>query len=606
MDVQIDKVVECDVLSVGGSGAGVTAAVAASKNGARVVLVSKGKVGNSGNVIMGGAGFCVDGKSAYEICGLKEADISDTKERMFDSIVKESYYLSDQNLVEQYVEESPQIVNEVLQWGARAGQKFVFLPPNFWFTSGLSLAKSLKQGIKENPGIELWEDVMILDLLTEDNRITGAVGMDIYSGELILFKTRAVVLGTGGYQPFPFKNTVADMTGDGVAMAYRAGAEISDMEFLLCFPTALEPPEMSGSIYPFVFQMLFNNVQPIVKDGDGNVIEIPQRVAAMAKGTKLSKLLSTYYWGYRIAEGKGTPNGGVYWDYSNHTKEDIEKAFQSFFRTVALWYKPGHYQGDNLDSIKNKILNKEPIEVGLGYEYSNGGIVVDEKMRTRVAGLFAAGEVTSGVFGACRVGDGLIEMLVQGSRAGASAAEYANNAEKSGVNQEKLDSIIVQVLKPFEQKNGFSGIAVMKNIEKAADAGFGFNRNEKELNGALEAILRIKKEELPNLSVKSNCRKYNYEWLCAWQAKNLLLCVEAGIKAALTRKESRGCHIRSDYPEVDHDRWLVKIIIHDDQGDMCISTRKPIVTTMPLPTGKEPTIVDYFLNENLNYKRKSR
>lgn len=602
----IDKVIEADVLSVGGSGAGITAAIAASRGGAEVLLVAKGKAGSSGNSIMAGGGFSIDGKSAHDICGLKEADVSDTPDRVFDNIVKESYYLSDQNLVEQFVTESPAIVYEMLQWGERAGQKFVFFPPSFWFSNGISWGRSLKQGIKETPKIRVMEDIMIVDILTREGKITGAIGIDIYSGEIILFKAKAIVLGTGGYQPFSFKNTVSDMTGDGVAMAYRAGACIADMEFLLCFPTALEPHEIKGSIYPFMFQMLFNNIQPVVKDVDGNVIEIPEEVKIMAKGTKLSKLLSTYYWGYRIAAGKGTPNGGVYWDYSNHTKEDLEKAFQLLFKMLSPWHKPDHYKGDDLSEVKRKLLNNEPIEVGLGYEYSNGGIEVDEKMRTGLDGLFAAGEVTSGVFGACRVGDGLTEMLVQGYRAGISAAEYVQNAEDSEVDGEQLEFIVSQVLSPFEKKDGFSGINVMNHIEKAADDGFGCNRNEKGLNRALDELLRIKKEELSNLSVKCKSRQYNYDWISALQARNLMLCVEAGVRAALMRKESRGCHIRSDYPEVNHDEWLVRIIVNDDKGNVNISTRRPVVTKLQLPKGKENTIIDYFLNKNLDYKRKHR
>ncbi|NLZ51971.1 MAG: FAD-binding protein [Thermoanaerobacteraceae bacterium] len=597
----VDRVITTDVLAVGGSGAGVTAAVAALRSNVKVTLVSKGKVGNSGNAIMAGGGFSVDGESALKVCGMENADPSFTQDKLFDYIVKESYFISDQNMVEQYVEESPKVVNELLQWGKRAGQEFLFVPPSTWIAAGTCWGNALKQGIKENPEIEVIEDTMIIDLLTNNGQVVGALGLDIYTGELIAFKSKAVVLGTGGFQPFSLKNTVTDMTGDGVAMAFRAGAKLADMEFLLAFATALSPNEMKGSIYPFVMEFNMRNIHYDVRDGNGDLIDIPEEIIKISRGTKLSKLASMYYWGKAIAEGRGTPNGGVYLDYSSNSKEELERSLENFFQRFSKWHRYGYYKGEDMSEVKRMMLNDEWIEVGLGFEYSMGGILVDEKMNTGVPGLFAAGEVTSGVFGANRVRDGLTEMLAQGYRAGLSAAEFVKGTSELDIDLSQLESIVERITRPFAAKDGISAIKVHHNIEKTSDEGFGFLRNEAGLTKTLNELNRIKNEELPYISFKNKSRNYNYEWIEYMQVENLLTCVEAGVRAALMRKESRGCHIRSDYPEVNHDEWILRIIIENEDNKMKLTTRKPIVTKLPLYKGKDENVMAYFLNKNLGY-----
>lgn len=600
---KIARIIETDVLAVGGSGAGVTAAVSALRAGVRVTLVNKGKVGFSGNAIMAGGGFSIDGESAHHTLGIESADPNYTKEIVFDSIVKESYYISDQNMVEQYVEESPEIVKEVLAWGERAGQKFLFSPPSTWISAGLSWGKAVRQGLKENPEIEVIEDVMIVELLKSKGQVNGAIGIDIYTGEIILFKAKAVVLGTGGFQPCSLKNTVTDMTGDGIGMAYRAGAKLADMEFLLAFATALYPNEMKGSIYPFVMEFNMRDIKYDVRDANGKLIDMPEEIIRLSRGKKLSKLVSMYYWGKAIEEGRGTKNDGVFMDYSDNDKTKLTQSLENFFDRFSAWHRRGYYKGEDMTIVKEKMLADGLIEVGLGFEYSMGGILVDEKMKSDVPGLFAAGEVTSGVFGANRVGDGLTEMLCQGYRAGLSAAEFAKSADAVEIDMAQSDMLLEKITRPFEKVEGLSPITIYQKIEKVCDEGFGIIRNEEGLLGALKELERIKAEDVPQISFNSKSPSYNYEWVSYLQMENLLTCAEAGIRAALMRKESRGCHIRSDYPEVDHDNYLFRIIARDDAGEMKLQTRKPIVTKIPLPTGKKENVIAYFLDKNLEYKR---
>lgn len=602
MTIKIDRVIKTDVLSIGGSGAGITSAIYASRKGAKVTLVSKGKLGYSGNAIMAGGGFGIDGESAFNDLGLKDADPSFTKEKMLDCIVKESYYMADQNMVNQYVYESPIVIKDYLGWAERAKQDFLFMKPANWISSGISFTRTLLRGINETENIDIFEDVTIVNVMTKDNNVTGAIGLDIYSGEVILFECKSVVIGTGGYQPFSRKNTVSDMTGDGVAMAYRAGANLTDMEFILAFPTAVFPHNMNGSIYPYVFEYNMRNLTFEIRDKNGDVLDIPDEIVKISRGGKLSKLVSTYYLGHAMEKDLEGPNGGFFYDYSANSKEEKDKGFNTFYSRFDRWHKHGYYKGESLKDIEKMIYEDVPLEVGLGFEYCMGGIEVNEKMETSVNGLYAAGEVTSGVFGANRVGDGLVEMMCQGMRAGLSAAEYSTNSSSEKTDESQLNEYLQDMFKYFDNKDGVSPIKIHSNIENVCDEGFSFIRSEDKLVVALNDILDIRKK-LENATVGSKSRKYNNEWLWAIQADNLLICCEAGIRSAILRKESRGCHIRKDYPMVNNDDFMTKYIICKQNGEMNISERKPIITTHDLPTGKVNNVIEYFLDSNLNYSR---
>lgn len=599
MSVQklVDRVVETDVLVVGGSGAGAKAAVAAARGGAKVTLAVKGQVGKSGNAIMAGASIAMDGASAYHDYDIKEADPDFDKDMLFEEVVKQSFYLSDQNVVEQFVEDSPARVYEIVEWGKRAGQRFDFFPPSGWMTSGRAIGLACRQGVRETEGIDVLEDVMIVDVLLNDGRVVGALGVDIYSGDLIAFKSKAVVLATGGYQPFSFKCTVSDMTGDGMAIAYRAGAKLADMEYLLYIPgVALSPMNHRGSIFPFLWYLL--GVTPAFKNSDGVPItdHIPPEVQSIAEGTELVKLIYLYYWGKEVANGKGSPNGGIYYDHSEVTPEVFKAGFEKFKDIVGIYYRENFYQGDDFSDYFQMAQEGQLWEVGMSNEYSMGGIVVDEKMATGVPGLFAGGEVTSGVFGAMRVADGLTEMVVQGYRAGQSAAEFAKEAGAAEIDIPYLEQIVEKVLSPFNRDKGISAIKVHDNIEKTADKGFNFVRDEAGLQATANELERIRQEEISQMVCKSKGRAYNYEWIEALQMENLLTCTQAGVGAALMRKESRGTHIREDYPQVDQDNWLLKIEAKDEDGKMAFSTRKPVVTKMELPTGKFNDIPEYIVS----------
>lgn len=596
--------VTCDVLCIGGGGAAVMAAIAAKEAGADVVIASKGKIGNSGDTIMIGGSYSMDGESAKKKYGFKKADASMTKDVLFDQIVKQSFYLSEQNLAEQFVEEGPEAVYRCWQWAEHAKVKQQFVKPAGWMLSGSGMGRALRQGLKETPGIRTWEDVMIVDLLKSGNCVCGAVGLHVYSGEPVVFSAKSVVIATGGWQPFSVTSTNGDMTcGDGIAMAYRAGAQLADMEFQLFIPTALEPECSRGSILPYL--LIAAGLPVDVLDAEGCPIPIPKELQKIAKGSELGKIISDACWTQRLAEGKGTKNGGLYLDFSRINRKPrflVNAVFRLMLNQMKQFYRYGYYHSDDLKLWKKLMEERGKLEFVLCSEYSMGGIVIDKTMATRVPGLYAAGEAGSGVFGACRVADATTEMLVQGSRVGKSAAHYAAGAEAPCENKTGTEEILQKIASPLRGDGGIDPLQSLKKLRSAADAGFGPIRNEEGLSRTLAEIRRIREQELPNLRAASRSPVYNYGRMCALGEENLLICVEAGVRSALMRKESRGFHLRSDFPAVDNSRFAARILAERDDGEMKLSMRKPETHRIPIPAGSEPTVCDYIVNQKLCLK----
>jgi succinate dehydrogenase / fumarate reductase flavoprotein subunit len=331
--------------------------------------------------------------------------------------------------------------------------------------------------------------------------------------------------------------------------------------------------------------------------------QMPPELLEMAQDSEWVKLIYTYYWGKEITAGRGTPNGGVFFDFSDLPRM---KYFAGALKSLVMlkrWHRKNwRYQGEDMSDLNKMALKGIPWEVGLANEYSMGGVVVDAQMRTGVIGLFAAGEVTSGVFGANRTARALTEMLVQGYQAGESAATYSQEAEDAEIETDQVVAIRERILRPFKTKNGPSPGAVHAAVEAASDKGFGFVREEAGLETALGKIEGIRDKAIAQMNVRSRSRAYNYEWIEAMQVENLITCVEAGMRSALLRKESRGFHIRADFPEVDHDNWGVRIFVTNDNGKMFLTKRKPAVTTLALPRGKHESILHYAIECEMEFK----
>jgi succinate dehydrogenase / fumarate reductase flavoprotein subunit len=254
------------------------------------------------------------------------------------------------------------------------------------------------------------------------------------------------------------------------------------------------------------------------------------------------------------------------------------------------------YQGEDISFFLEEVLKGNDWEVGLGHEYSNGGIVVDESGATALPGFYAAGEASSGCFGAYRGHRALVEMMVQGYSAGEHAAAYIGEADAPRVNEGEIETNVRRITDYVERDRPLRPVTVRNSLESTADRGFWFTRDEKGISRAIFEVERIKMDLLPAMSVKSKSRKYNLDWMEAMAVENLALCLEAGLRAALMRRESRGTHIRRDRPKVDHDNFLFRIFHHLKEGEIVQSTERPTTTMIEPPGGKVKSVMEYILD----------
>ena len=598
----IDRTVETDILVVGGAGAAVSAAVSARRHADtqdRVTLVGRGKVGASGNAILAAAGISLDGPGAIE-AGY-DGDPSFTREVWYDQIIRDGFYLSDGRIAQRYVEEGPEWVLEMVRWGTDAGQYFHFHPPANFFTSGKAVGTALKRGLSEHPEIDVLEDVAVTDLLIGEGRCVGAVGVDIYTGEIISFSARSVILCTGGFQPYSFRCTVSDMTGDGPAMALRAGARVADMEFMLFLPgVAITPRIHRGSVFPGLATVLARRIpgfpQPRITNGNGEDIleKMSEGARIMASETGWFKLLHTYYWYREILENRGTENGGICYSFAGLDRDALANGFGAMDGLMRVWYRDQwRYQGEDFTDLIETAISGGSWEVGSSCEYSIGGVVVDEDGRTDLPGLFAAGEAATGCFGAHRTYRALVEMLTTGASAGREAARSIQRGARIAPDGESLSRCLDRLVSPLERKKGEDVREIRDRLEEAADAGFGPLRDEAGLSGCVDRIADIRRQGIPSVSVKTEGRPYNPEWLEVLSVENLVLCLEAGSRAALFRRESRGTHIRLDYPNVDHDRFLSRITFRMEDDRLVQGSISPDLSGFNPPGGDGMDVVGY-------------
>ena len=448
--------------------------------------------------------------------------------------------------------------------------------------------------------IAIYDDVIVTDLLKTKDRVTGALGMDAFSGELTVFEAKATVIGTGGFSAYSLQNTNTDMTGDGLAMAYRAGAKLSDLEFQLFLMTAVEPNDIRGSILPALctFRAKFD-YDPV--DREGNRIEVPAKLREMEATSEMCKLVHMYYFGHVVNAGKGSPNGGIYFDFHRFTDEQIDEMFEAVMDHFDGFYKHGFYHGESITDLRDLAKKNRRVEVGLTSEYSVGGIFIDENMYTDVPGLYAAGEAASGVFGANRVADAVTEMLVQGYKAGEEAAKYALKSACCAPDTAAIDSAVGVIEKMLSNEGGISTPEAMHKLGEISDHALGMVRNEKSLKAGVEDFENLGRE-LDTITLKSKSLNYNRELMQALAARNLTDCSRVAAKMALARKESRGLHLRDDYSFIDNENWQVRQLSELINGEDRLTKKQPVITKIPARAPEKIDYESFILEEDLGMK----
>ena len=573
---------EFDVLVIGSEGAGARSAIAAAETGARVGLVTKGRLGQSGATLTASADINVDGRSiADELC--LEGDRNDSPEAFLEDILNSGRYLNNKRLAEIHVQNAPVRVKEMINWGMKV-RGIIHCPghrhPRGIFTTGREMVGALRKKLSGS-NVSVKEDTMVLDLLTARGKVVGVFGLDLRSGQFVAMKAKAVILATGGgMMLYPYRTAPEELTGDGYAIAMRAGARLVDMEMVQFMPCSLiQPPSLKGNHFPFnIAAESSNSLEGWLLNRQGQRFMYKWDPKRMEHSTrdKLSLGIAS-----EIRAGRGTPGGGVYLSFAHLPGELLE-----YFPKWAL--KPQlkenwKYEGLDFSVIGEKLEKGEAIEVGIASHFFVGGVQIDHECRTSLEGLYAAGEVAGGLHGANRLsGNACLEVLVEGEIAGRNAANFARNCDLVLPERDQLDLMKEKFLLPLLNREGDSPFVNRDEIESLAWDSVGVIRCSKDLDKSLQKIDLLKGRQ-KNVCCGSKDRIYNREWIEALQNSNRLEVLESIIRSALARKESRGVHFREDWPK-ERDEFQFNLV-SEQANNKVIVFRDQI-------TGKEAGILN--------------
>ena len=552
---------EHDVLVIGAGGAGLRAAIEASAAGVSVGLVCKSLLGKA-HTVMAEGGIAA---------ALANVDERDNWKVHFADTMRGGQYVNQWRMAELHAKEAPDRVRELEAWGAVfdrtedgrilqrnfGGHKYPRLA-HVGDRTGLEMIRTLQDhGVHQ--GIDVYMEHTILSLLQDGDRVAGAFGYERERGRFKIFRAKAIVLATGGIgRAYKITSNSWEYTGDGHSLAYEAGAELIDMEFIQFHPTGMVwPPSVMGILVTegvrgeggiltnkegrrFMFDEIPENYRAQTADneeegwrycqGDKNARRPPELLTR----DHIARCIVR-----EIKEGRGSPHGGVYLDIA-WIKQKLPKAADYIKRKLPSMY----HQFKQLADID---ITEQPMEVGPTTHYVMGGVHVDpDTQMSRVPGLFAAGECAAGINGANRLGgNSLSDLLVFGKRAGEFAARFAKDNSLGKIDNDKIDSVAREALVPFERSGGENPYEIQRDLQELMQDNVGIVRTEWEMQVALEQLKKLK--ERASRSGIVGHREFNPGWHTALDLQNLLTVSEAITRAAIEREESRGAQFREDY-----------------------------------------------------------
>jgi len=538
---------EHDVLIIGAGGAGLRAAIEALGQGARVGVVCKSLLGKA-HTVMAEGGIAA---------AMANVDAADDWKTHFRDTMRGGKLLNNWRMAQIHAQESPDRVRELEQWGAlfdRTGSGDILQRAFGGHTfkrlchvgdrTGLEMIRTLQdRGV--HLGFDCYMECTVTRLLMDGNRVAGAFAYWRENGRLVVFRAKSVVIATGGIgKAWRVTSNSWEYTGDGMALAYEAGAELMDMEFVQFHPTGMVwPPGVQGIL-----------VTEAVR-GEGGTLKNKLGERFMEKYDPKRMELSTRDVVARaiyteVREGRGTEHGGAYLDISHKPADYVKRKLPSMYHQFL--------------ELADVDITKAPMEVGPTCHYMMGGIRVDpESAESTVPGLFAAGEAAAGLHGANRLGgNSLSDLLVFGRRAGLTAAEHAKRARATAVDTAQIEAAERELLAPFEHTGGESPYAVHRDLEKTMESLVGIFRNEADLKQALAELEKLQ-ARAERISVEGS-RLYNPGWHLARDLRSMLIVSKAVSLSALARTESRGAHSRIDFPNLDVN-WGAKnnVIVRD-------------------------------------------
>jgi succinate dehydrogenase / fumarate reductase flavoprotein subunit len=584
---------EYDVLVVGAGGAGLRAAIEASAAGVSVGVVTKSLLGKAHTVMAEG------GMAA----AMGNVDERDNWRVHFADTMRGGQYLNNWRMAELHAKEAPERVRELEAWGAIfdrtpdgrilqrnfGGHRYPRLA-HVGDRTGLEMIRTLQDhGIHQ--GMTVHMETTLLRLLTSGGRCVGGFGYDRERGRYHLFLAKAVVLATGGIgRAYQITSNSWEYTGDGQTLAYLAGADMRDMEFVQFHPTGMIwPPSVRGILVTegvrgeggvlknnqgkrFMFDDVPENYRSSTADnpdegwrytqGDKNARRPPELLTRDHVARCIRR---------EVRAGRGSPHGGVFLDIA-WIREKLPNSVEHIKKKLPSMYH-------QFKQLADLDITREPMEIGPTTHYFMGGIQVDgDSQSTSVPGLFAAGECAAGLHGANRLGgNSLSDLLVFGQRAGAHAAAWAGQQrpEPPAAVQDQVHAAIARAEAPFERgPGGENPYAIQHALQETMQNEVGIVRTEDELRHALERIAELRRRA-ERVGVGGN-REYNPGWHTALDLESLLTVSELVARAALERRESRGGHFRDDFPGKDEAWGAVNLVLRRGPGGEVESRRVPV------------------------------
>jgi succinate dehydrogenase / fumarate reductase flavoprotein subunit len=567
-----------DVIVIGAGGAGLRAAIEASAQGVRTALICKSLLGKA-HTVMAEGGIAAALGNVYP---------EDNWQVHFRDTMRGGKMLNNWRMAQLHAQEAPDRVRELEAWGALfdrtgdgrilqrdfGGHRYARLA-HVGDRTGLEMIRTLQQHAVHK-GIDVFMECTIARLLKDGDRIAGAFGYWRESGRFVVFNAKAVVLATGGIgKAWRITSNSWEYTGDGHSLAYWAGADLIDMEFVQFHPTGMVwPPSVRGILVTegvrgdggtlknrlgerFMFRYIPEYFRAETAETEAEADrwytdkKNSRRTPDLLPRDEVARAINA-----EVKAGRGSPHGGVFLDIASRRDPDYIKR-----RLPSMYHQ--------FKELAGVDITREPMEVGPTCHYMMGGIRVDaDSAASTLPGLFAAGEVAAGLHGANRLGgNSLSDLVVFGRRAGLYAAEFARaRAAIPAIDAGEVEALARECLEPFERASGENPYAVHQDLQECMQTLVGIIRTEAELKKALDEIA-VLRERAARVRVEGN-RQYNPGWHLALDLRSMLTVSEAVTRAGLERKESRGAHTREDYPGADPTLEKVNVVIRQTRGEL--------------------------------------
>lgn len=549
-----ERLLETDVLVIGAGGAGLRAAIEAKNTGAKVLIVAKGDFPSGcTTVAMGGM--------------LAAFDERDSPDLHFEDTIRGGNGLNNPKLVKLLVSHAGERVRDLEQYGTKfdkQDENYKLFPYTGSSIPRAVVALERYQGgyikglVKEvkRLGINALEHVMIADLATEKNAVVGAVGLELETDTILIINAKAVILASGGAgNLYSLTTNPPGVTGDGYALAYKAGARLQDMEFIQSRACMIYPEAMRGMVPPAdglvtLGGRFYNGLcERYMRKYYPEKLELVTRAAMAICAQK------------EILAGRHSPHGGVFGDLSGVPKEELGK-FEGFMKACAA---------ENFDPTW------QPYEWAPGAHHFMGGVVINDKCETGIHGLYAAAEVAAGIHGANRLtGNALTETQVFGAIAGKYAAKRALSVSSVPIPPSQINLVKNRIMEILKRDKGFDPLDVKDELIEIMSKYVGVIRNEDGLRKATQMLDKIKENRIDNLCLVG---EQSFKTLAKFlEVENLLIIGRLVTLAAMLRTETRGAHNREDYPELD-ESWSKNIVLQLENEQTMVKT-KPIVRTV--------------------------